>query len=65
MIGDSAHDLEAGKNAGCRTAQLIGSGGLSAGGADVVALSLLDAVHKILKIRADLCATSSGSRLLL
>ena len=59
MIGDSAHDIEAGKNAGCRTARLIDTGELSAGGADVVASSLPDAVHKILEVRTTLWVVDS------
>jgi D-glycero-D-manno-heptose 1,7-bisphosphate phosphatase len=50
MIGDSERDVEAGRNAGCRTALLIEDGESSTGGADLVASSLLDAVHKILEV---------------
>ncbi len=48
MIGDSSHDVEAGRSAGCRTARSIQESELSIG-ADVVTSSLLDAVHKILE----------------
>jgi len=58
MIGDSDIDIEAGRNAGCKTARLLGTGeifdetrfsiaGLSA--PDIVASSLLDVVHQILR----------------
>jgi D-glycero-D-manno-heptose 1,7-bisphosphate phosphatase len=50
MIGDSAADVAAGKNAGCRTV-LIGRVDNSAAGApDFVAQSLLDATRKILEL---------------
>lgn len=57
MIGDSDIDIEAGKNAGCRTARLldrIGSASVAGhppnelGFPDITARSLLDAVCKIL-----------------
>lgn len=57
MIGDSDIDIEAGKRAGCRTVRLLqvekkgnAKDRLDClhGDADVVASSLLDAVHKIL-----------------
>src|SRR5208282_6807522 len=51
MIGDSAHDVEAGRNAGCNTARLIMDEQSIDGDADVVAPSLLAAVHKILQFR--------------
>jgi D-glycero-D-manno-heptose 1,7-bisphosphate phosphatase len=54
MIGDSECDVEAGKNAGCHTARLLGDDKSMDGDADVVASSLLDAAHKILQIDADL-----------
>jgi D-glycero-D-manno-heptose 1,7-bisphosphate phosphatase len=44
MIGDGENDIQAGKNAGCRTA-LIGSGEY---GQDITAHSLLEAVEMIL-----------------
>jgi phosphoglycolate phosphatase-like HAD superfamily hydrolase len=47
MIGDSEHDVEAGKNAGCRTIQLINDS-KSLIDRDVVASSLLDGVLKLL-----------------
>jgi D-glycero-D-manno-heptose 1,7-bisphosphate phosphatase len=59
MIGDSAHDVEAGKRAGCRTARLIEDGKLSIE-ADVVASSLLDAVHKILREHTGFPTASVG-----
>jgi D-glycero-D-manno-heptose 1,7-bisphosphate phosphatase len=48
MIGDTAIDIQAGKNAGCRTALLLNNEGVS-NGADVVARSLPDAVEQILQ----------------
>jgi D-glycero-D-manno-heptose 1,7-bisphosphate phosphatase len=57
MIGDSDSDIEAGKNAGCKTALLLatnetvgkpGRSGTSAGRADLVATSILDAISEIL-----------------
>jgi D-glycero-D-manno-heptose 1,7-bisphosphate phosphatase len=47
MIGDSDIDVQAGINAGCRTARIL-RGDQAAIDADVFAQSLLDAVHQIL-----------------
>jgi D-glycero-D-manno-heptose 1,7-bisphosphate phosphatase len=49
MIGDSDIDIEAGKNAGCRTARLLNAGEAANGNADVIASSLLEAVRQILQ----------------
>ncbi len=49
MIGDSEDDVQAGKNAGCKTALLISSDKIPSSTADVAAQSLLDAVYKILQ----------------
>jgi len=56
MIGDSDSDIQAGKNAGCRTARLSGknqketkSGTALPDDADIIASSLLDAIHQILQ----------------
>jgi len=57
MIGDSDHDVEAGRSAGCRTVRLIGSGKSPIAEANVVASSLLDAVHKLLELQSDLSTT--------
>ncbi len=63
MIGDSEHDVEAGKRAGCRTVRLIEDGESFTGEADVVAPSLLNAVHKISEGETGIPAASVGSRL--
>jgi D-glycero-D-manno-heptose 1,7-bisphosphate phosphatase len=49
MIGDSEIDVEAGRNAGCKTARLLGSNEGANGSADVVAPSLLDVVRQMLR----------------
>jgi D-glycero-D-manno-heptose 1,7-bisphosphate phosphatase len=49
MIGDSETDVEAGKNAGCKTARLLSGDAAADGNADMVASSLLAVVLKILK----------------
>jgi D-glycero-D-manno-heptose 1,7-bisphosphate phosphatase len=58
MIGDSDIDVEAGRNAGCKTARLSvinetvaepGSRSARPGNADIVAPSLLDAIHLIFR----------------
>jgi len=59
MIGDSVIDVEAGRNAGCKTARLLSAGeafdegeggrGVSRS-ADIVAQSLLDAARQILRL---------------
>jgi D-glycero-D-manno-heptose 1,7-bisphosphate phosphatase len=51
-IGDSEHDVEAGKRAGCRTTRVIGNNKSTTTSADLVASSLLDAIHKILQVQA-------------
>jgi D-glycero-D-manno-heptose 1,7-bisphosphate phosphatase len=50
MIGDSEKDVEAGKRAGCRTARVTADGKSTEVIADVVAPSLLAAIHKILEL---------------
>jgi len=50
MIGDSDIDIEAGRSAGCKTARLLENGGAADGKADVVALSLREAIYKILEL---------------
>ena len=49
MIGDSDRDIEAGKNAGCRTVRMVEGAELDNGKADACACSLLDAALKILQ----------------
>jgi D-glycero-D-manno-heptose 1,7-bisphosphate phosphatase len=52
MIGDSNIDVEAGKNAGCKTARILKSDQVANGSADVLAQSLLLAVHQILLLES-------------
>ena len=52
MIGDSASDVQAGRNAGCRTIRLHSTAKAMGIKADVVAPSLLRAVQQILKQRS-------------
>jgi D-glycero-D-manno-heptose 1,7-bisphosphate phosphatase len=47
MIGDSEIDTQAGKNAGCRTARLVGVNEIPETRPDATASSLLEAVHGI------------------
>jgi D-glycero-D-manno-heptose 1,7-bisphosphate phosphatase len=54
MIGDSGHDVEAGRVAGCRTVRLTKDGTSIIRDSDVVASSLLDATRKILQSEATL-----------
>jgi D-glycero-D-manno-heptose 1,7-bisphosphate phosphatase len=49
MIGDSEVDVEAGRNAGCKTALLSSNGEASGSNADVIAPSLVNAVRIILQ----------------
>jgi D-glycero-D-manno-heptose 1,7-bisphosphate phosphatase len=57
MIGDSDIDVEAGKNAGCKTARLLTKSESGAAGPktepDIVAFSLLDAVNQILRVKVE------------
>jgi D-glycero-D-manno-heptose 1,7-bisphosphate phosphatase len=48
MIGDSENDVQAGKNAGCKTARILNSGEVANGTADLFAESLPEAARKIL-----------------
>lgn len=50
MIGDSERDVQAGRNAGCKTAQVVADEQSASGCADLVARSLLDAIRKILQV---------------
>ncbi|MFZ0821201.1 MAG: HAD family hydrolase [Candidatus Acidiferrales bacterium] len=50
MIGDSNKDIEAGRNAGCKTAQLLSENETGNDNADVVAQSLLEATDQILRL---------------
>lgn len=55
MIGDSDIDVQAGQNAGCRTAKISADGSTigrnaAQGGADIVVPSVLDAVREILRL---------------
>jgi len=52
MIGDSDIDMEAGRNAGCKTARILLSDQVATGVADVFAPSLLHAVHQILLLES-------------
>jgi histidinol-phosphate phosphatase family protein len=51
MIGDSEKDVEAGRRAGCRTARILRADLSADGKADVIARSLLEAVHQILRVQ--------------
>ena len=53
MIGDSESDIEAGRNAGCRTVHVCGDGRMSTVPADLVAKTLLDAAQQILGSRCE------------
>jgi len=50
MIGDSDIDVAAGRNAGCKTARLLNRAENEDDSADIIALSLLDAVRQILRL---------------
>src|SRR2546430_5306365 len=49
MIGDSEIDLEAGRNAGCRTAQVLANDETATLDCDVVGSSLLETVDRLLR----------------
>jgi D-glycero-D-manno-heptose 1,7-bisphosphate phosphatase len=50
MIGDSEKDVQAGRSAGCRTARILRADASADGKADVLAGSLLEAAHQILRL---------------
>lgn len=50
MIGDSAKDVQAGRSAGCKTVRILRTDINTDGGADVLAASLLEAVHEVLRL---------------
>ena len=68
MIGDSDIDVEAGRNAGCRTARLLAQAesqeepGRSSNSADIVAPSLLDAIGLILQLEGVAVGSLTGAR---
>ena len=47
MIGDSEIDVEAGRNAGCKTVRLLGHNETRRSSADLIAPSLLEAIYQI------------------
>jgi D-glycero-D-manno-heptose 1,7-bisphosphate phosphatase len=55
MIGDSETDVQAGRNAGCKTARLLSIDETASQEADIAATSLLDAVRQILQREETLC----------
>jgi histidinol-phosphate phosphatase family protein len=61
MIGDSGKDVEAGRNAGCRTARILAADASEDAGADISVRSLLEAAHQILRQEqiGNLCLGSS------
>lgn len=60
MIGDSEKDVEAGKNAGCRTARLLADGENATCQADLAAAFLLEAAHKILQVEKAITVSSTS-----
>ena len=60
MIGDSHADVEAGRNAGCKTALLAARDDSVKTDADIVARSLLEAIRQILGLEQDLTDPKPG-----
>src|SRR5580704_250582 len=60
MIGDSEVDVEAGRNAGCKTARLLESDVVE-DKADVVASSLHEVIDRILRLEKDIGLVAAGS----
>jgi D-glycero-D-manno-heptose 1,7-bisphosphate phosphatase len=52
MIGDSEIDIEAGRNAGCKTVRIAAGHELPNEAADVLAPSLLEAVHQVMELES-------------
>lgn len=55
MIGDSEKDIKAGKSVGCRTVRILRTQVSIDTNADILARSLLEAVHQILLLEKQLC----------
>jgi hypothetical protein len=53
MIGDSDMDVQAGINAGCRTARILNHQGNAVVDSDIVGATLLETVEKVLSWRPD------------
>jgi D-glycero-D-manno-heptose 1,7-bisphosphate phosphatase len=62
MIGDSDVDMQAGKNAGCRTARILSDNESATQPSDILGRSLLEIVDKLLKWAVP--ASDSSKRLL-
>jgi D-glycero-D-manno-heptose 1,7-bisphosphate phosphatase len=60
MIGDSHADVEAGRNAGCKTALLAARDDSVKTNADIVARSLLEAIRQILELEQDVTDRKPG-----
>ena len=60
MIGDSDIDVEAGRNAGCRTVRIVTGNEVPNEGADLLAPSLLKAVQQMIEIESP--ATPHGGQ---
>lgn len=52
MIGDSDIDVEAGRSAGCRTVRIVTGEEVAKEGADLLAQSLLEAVHQVVELES-------------
>jgi D-glycero-D-manno-heptose 1,7-bisphosphate phosphatase len=50
MIGDSDTDIEAGRNAGCKTARILNNGAILNHKADLISASLLEVTQQILQL---------------
>jgi len=60
MVGDSQADVEAGRNAGCKTALLAALDDSVKTNADIVARSLLEAIRQILGLEQDITDQQQG-----
>jgi D-glycero-D-manno-heptose 1,7-bisphosphate phosphatase len=60
MIGDSPSDVEAGRNAGCKTALLAARDDVVKTNADIIAPSLIEATRQILRLEQDITNRKPG-----
>ena len=62
MIGDSDIDIEAGRNAGCRTVRIVTGDEVPKEAGDLIAPSLLEAVQQLMKLESPMTPRDRQAR---